>query len=145
MPPAGTMRMIVAVILGLFAVAPGAWAQSYSASGQIGYLHEWEITGNLAKTVTRPGVDYSGMVTLRHVGLCSVNGAEQKQARMQLKLSSGRLEGTLAMDDDQCHIVASGSSGSGLLTCRSGQDIPINLLIGKAVETEAADRVTRNP
>ncbi|WP_439399535.1 hypothetical protein ACRQ5Q_19485 [Bradyrhizobium sp. PMVTL-01] len=29
--------------------------------------------------------------------------------------------------------------GAGLLSCGSGQDVPINLLIGKAVETEAAD------
>jgi hypothetical protein len=145
MPRAGTIRVIVAVILTLFAAPPATWAQSYSASGQIGYLHEWEIAGNLAKTATSPAVDYSGTVTLRHVGLCSVNGVEQKQARMQLKVSSGQLEGMLVMDDDQCRIVASGSSGSGLLTCRSGQGVPINLLIGKAVETESADRVGRNP
>ncbi|MCP3464740.1 MULTISPECIES: hypothetical protein [unclassified Bradyrhizobium] len=140
MPRAETIRVIVAAILVLFVAAPAAWAQTYSASGQIGYLHEWEITGNLAKTVTRLGAEYSGTITLRHVGLCSVNGVEQKQARMQLKASSGRLEGTLIMDGDQCRIVASGSSGSGLLICGSGQDVPINLLIGKAVETEAADR-----
>lgn len=140
MPRAETMRAIVAAILVLFAAAPAAWAQSYSASGQVGYLHEWEITGNLAKTVTRLGAEYSGTITLRHIGLCTVSGVEQKQARMQLKVSSGRLEGMLIMDEDQCRIVASGSSGSGQLICGSGQDVPINLLIGKAVETEAADR-----
>ena len=141
---AGRMRTIVAVIL-MFAAAPAALAQSYSFSGKIGYLHEWEMTGNLAKTVTRLGADYSGAMTLRHVGLCSVNGVEQKQAHMQLKVSSARLEGTLVMDDDQCRIVASGSSGSGLLTCRHGQDVPINLLIGPAVETKATGRVGSNP
>ncbi|MCP3407388.1 hypothetical protein [Bradyrhizobium sp. CCGB01] len=140
MPCAETIRAIVVAIFVLFAAAPAARAQSYSASGQIGYLHEWEITGNLAKTVTRLGAEYSGTVTLRHVGLCSVNGVEQKQARMQLKVSSGRLEGMLIKDEDQCRIVASGSSGSGLLICGSAQGVPINLLIGKAVETEAADR-----
>jgi hypothetical protein len=145
MPRAGMMGTIVATLLVLAAAAPTAWAQSYSASGQIGYLQEWEITGSLAKVATRPAVDYSGTITLRHVGLCSVNGVEQKQARMQLKVSSGRLEGRLIMDDDECRIVASGSSGPGLLTCRSGQDIPINLLIGKAVETDTSDRVGRDP
>jgi hypothetical protein len=144
MKGAGRMRTIVAVIL-MFTAAPAALAQSYSFSGQIGYLHEWEMTGNLAKTVTRLGADYSGAMTLRHVGLCSVNGVEQKQAHMQLKVSSARLEGTLVMDDDRCRIVASGSSGSGLLTCRHGQGVPINLLIGPAVETKATDRVGSNP
>jgi len=143
-PGAEAIRSILTVIL-MFAAAPAAWAQSYSASGQIGYLHEWEMTGTLTKTVTRPGADYSGTITLRHVGLCSINGVEQKQARLQLKSSPARLEGTLVMDDDQCRIVVSGSLGSGLLTCRSGQDVPINLLIGQAVTTEATDRVDRHP
>ncbi|WP_439394601.1 hypothetical protein ACRQ5Q_35745 [Bradyrhizobium sp. PMVTL-01] len=145
MPRAGMMRTIVAALLVLTAVTPTAWAQSYPASGKIGYLQEWEITGSLAKAAMRPAVEYSGTLTLRHIGLCSINGVEQKQARMQLKVSSLRLEGTLIMDDDECRIVASGSSGSGLLTCRSGQDIPINLLIGKAVETETSERVGRGP
>ena len=88
LPREGTMRTIVAVIPMLFPAAPAAWAQSYFASGHIGYLQEWEITGNLARTVTRLGADYSGAITLRHVGLCSVNGVEQKQAHVQLNVSS---------------------------------------------------------
>jgi hypothetical protein len=145
MPRAGIMRTIAAAPLVLTAAIPTAWAQSYQANGRIGYLQEWEITGSLTKATMRPAADYSGTVTLRHVGLCSINGVEQKQARIQLKVSSLRLEGTLITDDDECRIAASGSSGSGLLTCRGGQDIPINLLIGKAVETRTSDRVGRNP
>jgi hypothetical protein len=118
------MRTIVAVIL-MFAAAPAALAQSYSFSGQIGYLHEWEMTGNLAKTVTRLGADYSGAMTLRHVGLCSVNGVEEKAGVVQLKVSAARLEGTLTMADDNCRIVASASSSyQGLLSCRNGQGVP---------------------
>ncbi|MGY8669284.1 hypothetical protein Q3C01_44080 [Bradyrhizobium sp. UFLA05-109] len=142
---AGMMRSMVAVLLLLAAASPAAWAQSYSTSGHIGYLHEWEIAGSLAKAATRPAADYSGTVTLRHVGLCSVNGVEQKQARVQVKVSSGRLEGMLIMDDDECRIVASGSSGSGLLTCRNGQGVPIDLLIGNAVATETSDRAIPTP
>ena len=126
------MRAIVSVIL-ICASAPAALAQSYSASGQIGYLQEWEIKGSLAKTTTRSGADYSGPVTRRHVGLCSANGVEEKPGVMQLKVSSSRLEGTLAMDDDNCRIVASASSSySGLLSCRNGQGVPISFSIGEA-------------
>jgi len=127
------MRAIASVIL-VFTGTPMALAQSYSANGQIGYLQEWQIKGSLAKTTTRTGADYSGPVTLRHVGLCSVNGVEEKPGVMQLKVSSSRLEGTLAMDDDSCHIVASASSSySGLLSCRNGQGVPISFSIGEAV------------
>jgi len=109
------MRAIVSVMLicggALISSGTPASAQSYSASGQIGYLQEWEIKGNLARTATRTGADYSGTVTLRHVGLCSVNGVEEKSGVMQLKVSPSRLEGTLAMDDDSCRIVASAGIG----------------------------------
>jgi hypothetical protein len=69
---------------------------SYSASGQIGYLQEWEIKGSLAKTITRSGAEYAGPVTLRHVGLCSVNGVEEKAGVVELKVSAARLEAIIA-------------------------------------------------
>ncbi len=130
------MRAIASVMLTCAGALVGggtpALAQSYSASGQIGYLQEWEIKGSLARTATRTGADYSGPVTLRHVGLCSANGVEEKSGVMQVKVSPSRLEGTLAMDDDSCKIVASpASSYSGLLSCRNGQGVPISFSIGE--------------
>ena len=117
----------------IFVGTSNAQAQSYSASGQIGYLQEWEIKGSLVKTTSRAGADYSGPVTLRHVGLCSVNGIEEKSGVVQLKVFRSRLEGTLAMDDDSCRIDASASAPyAGLLNCRNGQGVPINLSIDEA-------------
>jgi len=128
-------RAIFCIMLSC-AGAPAALAQSYSASGQIGYLGEWEIKGSLARNVTRSGADYAGPVTLRHVGLCSANGVEEKSGVVQLKVSPSRLEGTLAMDDDSCRIVAAAASSySGLMSCRNGQGVPISFSIGEAVST----------
>jgi hypothetical protein len=119
----------------LFVGTPNAQAQSYSASGQIGYLQEWEIKGSLAKTISRSGAEYAGPVTLRHVGLCSTNGVEEKAGVVQLKVSAARLEGTLTMVDDNCRIVASASSSyQGLLSCRNGQGVPIHFSIDGAVQ-----------
>jgi hypothetical protein len=126
------MRAIVTVML--ICASEAALAQSYPASGQIGYLQEWEIKGSLAKTSTRSGAEYAGPVTLRHVGLCSVNGVEEKAGVVQLKVSAARLEGTLTMADDNCRIVASASSSyQGLLSCRNGQGVPIHFSIDGAV------------
>jgi hypothetical protein len=127
------MRALLSAIL-ICAGAPAALAQSYSASGQVGYLSEWEMKASLARTVTSSGEDYSGPVTLRHVGLCSVNGVEEKSGTVRLTVSprSSGVEGTLAMKDDSCRIVASASRGfSGLLNCRDGQGIPISFSIDR--------------
>ena len=125
------MRAIISTVLLCTGTLP-ALGQSYSASGQIGYLQEWELKGSLAKSTTRSGTDYAGPVTLRHVGLCSANGVEEKTAVVRLKVSSSRLEGTLAMDEDSCTIVALSPSYSGLLTCRNGQGVPFNLSINES-------------
>jgi hypothetical protein len=119
--------------------APAALAQPYSASGQVGYLQEWELKASLAKTVTGGKVEYSGPLTLRHVGLCSVNGAEEKSGELTLRVSrwTAGIEGTLAMDGDSCRIVASAPpSYSGLISCRNAPGVPISFSIDP---TGAAD------
>jgi hypothetical protein len=95
------------------------------------------MKASLTKTVTSTGVDYDGPVTLRHVGLCSANGVEEKSGVVQLKVSrtTSAIEGTLAIKDDSCRIVASASkSYSGLLNCRDGQGVPISFSINPTGE-----------
>jgi hypothetical protein len=119
--------------------AGSAMAQSYSINGQVGYLQEWEIKANLAKTSTSSDVSYDGPVTLRHVGLCSVNEPEEKSGVVRLTVSrkTSAVEGTLALKDDTCRIVASAAkSHSGLLNCRDGQGVPIHFSIDETVDTD---------
>jgi hypothetical protein len=119
------------------AIAP---AQPYSASGQVGYLQEWELKATLARTASGGKVEYSGPLTLRHVGLCSVNGVEEKSGELRLTVSrrAAGIEGTLAMDGDTCRIVASPSpSYSGLMSCRNAQGVPISFSIDSASAAEA--------
>jgi hypothetical protein len=135
------MRSLLLSAVFVCAGAATALGQSYSVEGQAGYLQEWEIKASLKKTVTSAGVNYDGPVTLRHVGLCSVNGVEEKSGVVQLKVSrrTSAIEGTLAMQDDSCRIVASASQPySGLLNCRDGQGVPINFTITQTDNTIAA-------
>jgi hypothetical protein len=123
---------VLSVAISIFAAAPAALAQTYSANGQIGYLQEWEMKASLVKTMTSAGTGYSGPVTLRHVGLCSADGVEEKSGVVKLEVSPKTLgiEGTLSMKDDDCRIVASASRlYSGLLSCHDGQGIPISFSI----------------
>jgi hypothetical protein len=139
--PRSTNVVVRALISAIWigAGAGSAMAQSYSVNGQVGYLQEWEMKANLAKTITDSGVNYDGSVTLRHVGLCSVNGLEEKSGVVRLTVSrrTSAVEGTLAMKDDTCRIVASASkSHSGLLNCRDGQGVPISFSIDETADTD---------
>jgi hypothetical protein len=128
------MRTLL-VAISICIVAATAGAEPYAASGQVGYLQEWELKANLAKTVSGSKIEYSGPVTLRHVGLCSANGVEEKSGNMRLTMSRApaAAEGTLALEGDSCRIVANQApSYSGLLTCRNGQGVPISFSIEEA-------------
>jgi hypothetical protein len=135
--------MLVAVSIcavSLYASAV-AQAQSYSASGQVGYLQEWELKAKLAKSSSMGKVEYRGPLTLRHTGLCSVNGAEEKSGELRLTVArwTSGVEGTLAMEGDSCKITASSTPAfSGLLSCRNAQGVPINFSIEE--ETAARDQ-----
>ncbi len=124
--------MIATSMIATCVVAASATAEPYAASGQVGYLQEWELKASLVKSVSGGRIEYSGPVTLRHVGLCSANGVEEKSGRMRLTMSRApsAAEGTLAMEGDSCRIVAAQPpSYSGLLTCRNGQGVPISFSI----------------
>jgi hypothetical protein len=128
------MRTLL-VAISICIVAATATAEPYAASGQVGYLQEWELKANLAKTVSGSKIEYSGAVTLRHVGLCSANGVEEKSGKIRLTMSRApaAAEGTLALEGDSCRIVASlAPPYSGLLTCRNGQGVPISFSIEEA-------------
>jgi hypothetical protein len=128
------MRTLL-VAISMCIVAATAAAEPYAASGQVGYLQEWELKANLAKTVSGSKIEYSGPVTLRHVGLCSANGVEEKSGSMRLTMSRApaAAEGTLALEGDSCRVVANQApSYSGLLTCRNGQGVPISFSIEEA-------------
>jgi hypothetical protein len=126
---------VFASAIWMLAGASGAFGQSYSVSGQVGYLQEWEIKADVAKTVTSAAEEYSGPATLRHVGICSANGIEEKTGEVRLKVSlrTQAIEGTLTIKDDTCRIVASASGVySGLLSCRSGPEVPMNFSLNQA-------------
>ena len=72
-------------------------------------------------------------MTLRHVGLCSINGVEEKSGTLQLSVSRAGVEGVLALPDDSCRISAAASpSHSGLMNCRNGDGVPIHFTIEQA-------------
>jgi hypothetical protein len=141
------MMRALLIVLMTWMIATAAGAEPYAASGQVGYLQEWELKANLAKTVSGGRIEYSGPVMLRHVGLCSANGVEEKAGRLRLTMSRspGAAEGTLAMEGDSCRIMATQApSYSGLLTCRNGQGVPISFSIEEAAGTTASGAAAPN-
>jgi hypothetical protein len=121
--------LLLPIMLGAFA-APGH-AQSLEVIGYSGYLGEWELTA----TVTEMGagrIKYSGPLLMRHVGLCTQDGPEEKTGDMQFELlaASARLEATLTVAGIECSYSGHLSdSYTGTMTCPDREPVPLKLWV----------------
>src|SRR3954466_6117529 len=89
--PAPLGRRISHCIAALFSatvlfthVAP---ATALEILGQVGVLGEWELNATLLEDGSDPGKAYSGPIVMRHVGICTQDGPEEKVGEMRLRLA----------------------------------------------------------
>ena len=71
------------------ALAAPAQAQSLQVVGYAGVLGEWELTATV--TETRPvatASEFSGPLTMKHVGICTQDGPEEKTGEIRFQISA---------------------------------------------------------
>lgn len=118
----------------MFAAALPAQARTLRIDGTSGYLSEWEVKAEVTSTMSRGREEFSGPVTLRHVGLCSPNGAVEKSGTIKFHISksvwSSQIYATLLIDGAQCTYNAKLSDGSsGFMDCPGGTAISLTLSV----------------
>jgi hypothetical protein len=117
--------------IGLAAVFAPAHAQPLEIIGYSGYLGEWELTATVTEAAAgRTG--YSGPVTMKHVGLCTQDGPEERTGEMHLELSaaSSRLDATLSVAGVECSYSGRLSdSYTGTLACLDREAVPLKLWV----------------
>lgn len=113
------------LVLAPNAAAWAAEAETLEILGQAGVLGEWELTAKLRATGGQK--EFSGPIVMKHVGICSVDGPEQKTGDIKLQLSgASRVKATLVVDGVACAYAGRKSdSYSGLLRCRDQRDVPL--------------------
>jgi hypothetical protein len=106
-----------------------AQAQSLNVAGKAGYLEEWE----LAATVTPQDPEqrnFSGPMTLKHVGVCSVGAVVEKSGELQLERMSAsqQVKAKLMVDGMQCAFEGTLSeTARGVLQCPGSSGVPLVL------------------
>jgi hypothetical protein len=68
----------------LLLAAASSRAQSLEVLGYAGVLGEWELTASVAGTDAR---SYAGPLRMRHVGICTQDGPEERTGSIRLQLS----------------------------------------------------------
>ena len=120
----------LAVMLG--ALAAPASAQSLEVFGYAGVLGEWELTATVTEIASRRTKDFSGPLTMTHVGLCTQDGPEKKtgQIRLQLSSSPSRLNASILVAGVVCSYSGRLSDFyTGMMTCPDREAVPLKLWV----------------
>jgi hypothetical protein len=120
----------MSIVLG--ALATPAVAQSLQVIGYSGYLGEWELTATVTENLSGRTKQYSGPLTMRHVGLCTQDGPEERAGKMrfQISASSSQLDATLSVAGVECSYSGRLSdSYTGTMSCPDREAVPLKLWI----------------
>jgi hypothetical protein len=121
---------LLPIILGALAVP--ANAQSLQLIGYSGYLGEWELTATVTEKMSGPAKEYTGPLTMTHVGLCTQDGPEQKTGAIRLQMSAplSRLDATVSIAGVECTYSGQMSDAySGTLNCPDREAVPLKLWV----------------
>jgi len=135
MPAARAREQVVKIfflpiVLGLLPTPAGA--QSLQVIGYSGYLGEWELTATVTERISSRTKEYSGPLTMRHIGLCTQDGPEEKtgEMRFQISASSSQLNATFSIAGVECTYSGRLSdSYTGTMDCPDRQAVPLKLWV----------------
>jgi hypothetical protein len=112
------------------ALAAPAQARSLQLVGYAGVLGEWELTATVAENARGWTTEFSGPLSMKHVGICTQDGPEQKSGEIRFRISalSSQLDATLLVDGIACSYSAGPSDPySGMMACPDREAVPLKL------------------
>jgi hypothetical protein len=123
------VRAIFQLIM-LVALASPAGAQSREVFGYAGLLGEWQLTASVAERDSYGTKEFVGPLTMSHVGICTVDGPEERTGEIRLRISEAHMRATLLVDGVECHYRGRLSDFfSGVMICPDRPDAPLKLWV----------------
>jgi hypothetical protein len=114
----------------LGALAAPAQAKSLQLVGYAGVLGEWELTATVTDNARGWAEEFSGPLSMKHVGICTQDGPEEKTGEIRFRISalSSRLDATLLVEGVACSYSAGPSDPySGMMACPDREAVPLKL------------------
>jgi len=124
------VRALLLLLAG--ALAAPAQAQSLQVVGYAGVLGEWELTATVTERARLWSKEFSGPLSMKHVGICTQDGPEEKtgEIRFQISALSSQLDATLLVEGVSCTYSARSSDPySGLIACPDREAVPLKLWV----------------
>ena len=85
------MRSLL-LLIALSAFATPAGAEPRQVLGYAGLLGEWELTASVTEKAASQPKEFSGPLTMTHVGLCTVDDPEEKKGVIRMRMSEADCE-----------------------------------------------------
>jgi hypothetical protein len=126
------LRIAVLMVLWAVGLTTSSGAQTRAVSGQSGILGEWELTATVTKESDGGGQRWSGPLSLKHIGFCSVDGPEEKTGELRLNVSDPPNEATATLLIDGIACTFTGhltDEYNGVMRCPDRPDVPMMLSI----------------
>jgi hypothetical protein len=114
------------------ALAAPAQAEPLQVVGYAGVLGEWELTATVTENARGRTKEFSGPLTMKHVGICTQDGPEQKtgEIRFQISAVSSQLDATLQVEGQECSYSARAADPySGVMACPDREAVPLKLWV----------------
>lgn len=121
---------LVGFLLTLSILAVPARAEPMQIQGTTGYAGEYELSGSVSELNVNGKIEFSGPLTVRHVGLCSRDGPKEIIGQIQFELakSSSGITATLDFDGSKCAYKGLLSkSYHGFMDCGREGSLPLRL------------------
>ncbi|TMJ04870.1 MAG: hypothetical protein E6G97_05055 [Alphaproteobacteria bacterium] len=104
-------------------------AQSLEVIGYAGALGEWEVAANVTGVSNRTQ-DFSGPLTMRHTGVCTQDGPEERTGQIRFQISPSRLNAKLSIAGVECSFSAGLSDAyKGQMICPDRPAVPLTLWV----------------
>jgi hypothetical protein len=100
--------------------------------GYAGVLGEWEIVAAVAHIGAPVDNEFSGPLTMTHIGMCTQDGPEVKNGEIRLRLSpsASELRAALVLAGVACTFTGTLSDAyKGLLSCADKPPMPLTLWV----------------
>ena len=116
----------------LAALAVSANAQSRQMFGYVGHLGEWELRAIVTEKKSWWSTEFFGALTMKHVGLCTKDGPEEKTGEMHLQQPrwSTRVTAALSIAGENCTYSGSlAGAYTGMMVCPGREAVPLTLWV----------------
>ena len=107
-----------------------AQAEPRQVLGYAGVLGEWELTATVDENTSWWSKEFSGPLSMKHVGICTQDGPEERRGEIRVQISalSSQLDAKLLVEGIECTYSAhSANPYSGMMACPDREAIPLKL------------------